>query len=55
MTWSPRNRSEDDGDDDLDNDDDDDLLRKADNLTDKKESLHKIDDSAKGNYRCCFI
>ena len=55
MTWSPRNRSEDDGDDDLDNDDDDDLLRKTDNLTDKKESLHKIDDSAKGNYRCCFI
>lgn len=49
MTWSPRNRSEDDADDDLDNDDEDDLLRKNDCIVDKKESSNKIEDSSKGN------
>lgn len=49
MTWSPRNRSEDDADDDLDNDEEDDLLRKNDCIADKKESSNKIEDSSKGN------
>lgn len=49
MTWSPRNRSEDDADDDLDNDEEDDLLRKNDCIVDKKESSNKIEDSSKGN------
>lgn len=50
MTWSPRNRSEDDADDDLDNDEEDDLLRKNDCIVDKKESSNKIEDSSKGNW-----
>lgn len=49
MTWSPRNRSEDDADDDLDNDEEDDLLRKTDCIVDKKESSNKIEESSKGN------
>lgn len=48
MTWSPRNRSEDDGDDDLDNDDDDDLMRKNENLLDKKECTIKTEKHEKG-------
>lgn len=48
MTWSPRNRSEDDGDDDLDNDDDDDLMRKNENLLDKKECTIKTEEHEKG-------
>ncbi|XP_062582218.1 iroquois-class homeodomain protein IRX-6-like [Saccostrea cucullata] len=47
MTWSPRNRSEDDNDDDLDNDDDDDLMRKNDNLADKKEMTNKTEEPTK--------
>lgn len=48
MTWSPRNRSEDDADDDLDNEEEeDDLLRKNDCIVDKKESSNKIEDSSK--------
>lgn len=50
MTWSPRNRSEDDADDDLDNDEEDDLLRKNDCIVDKKESSNKIEESSKGNW-----
>lgn len=49
MTWSPRNRSEDDADDDLDNDEEDDLLRKNDCIVDKKQSSNKIEESSKGN------
>lgn len=49
MTWSPRNRSEDDADDDLDNDEEDDLLRKNNCIVDKKESSNKIEESSKGN------
>jgi hypothetical protein len=48
MTWSPRNRSEEDGDDDLDNDDEDDLMRKNENLLDKKDCTIKTDDTEKG-------
>lgn len=52
MTWSPRNRSEDDADDDLDNEEEeDDLLRKNDCIVDKKESSNKIEDSSKGNLK----